>query len=468
MEDKFSDLELAAAKSKSAQNRMVLLLVSILALGVVALLLLTGLTEGSQKARLPEDANRYHSPNQSAIASEEIAETKDNVITNTYPVTPEQKNAAEFLLSDPALHDQASAYLTSIKEGTQTGKEREVANGFVDEQIKFEIQLNDKLAEGFSAINSVLVSRLLLSLPAEPQSYELLQHWYSLSGSLSDYTKITNDYKQAIGAQDQLGELQHLISLDKLTPDVDFFGKRIAKIRRDLLQQKKAIISTQLSKALSSEAIFDFKAISVAEKKVINSDSKLRELKMQVELSNESKRRKSLEKKLTVLAKSDNWSQIKTLSNGLTTNLITENSESLISTAGSILDLQSKFQSLINTPKRLSDYRVQEFANSLFEQQRVFEGLSPTLEEQSVKLQSLMIEAQRPLTVLILSDSKAQILIPRVGIVAPTERKEIMLKPGLYRFIGRCKGASDNEVSVIIDEVNMPIVVEVRCGSSLN
>ena len=464
----FSDLELAAARSKSAQARFIYFLgfAALLSLPLISIVLTDAdviVTQDSSEVA----GSRVESPVKSAFEPSTTANDKSTA-PERYPVTPHQIHAAKFLLGNSIWSERAEAYLQATTEGLQTATQNEMANEFVSQQSIFERQLDEKLSENFSKVSSELVSKLLKSLPAKSQCDECMNKWRNLAQRLPEFLQAASDYQRAIASMDIRLETKALVALDDLTPGTNFFDSRIVANEEKIRAAEKEQILGSLSEAMNQIDVFDFSVLSDEQIKFINADPDLARLKQQLDLSNEAKLRSSFERKLQGLAGSDNWLEIIKVSKSISANLVTEQSETLISTAGSIAELQAKTRSLINNPSRLSDYRVQKYATTLSEQNQGFNELSAELSSQDAKLNALLIESQRPLQVTLISDGKTEILIPRVGRVAPTQRKQIELRPGAYRLIGRCKGALDNEFSLIVDRANLPLEVEVNCGPSLN
>ena len=463
-----SDLELAVARSKSAQARFIYFL----ALAALSSLLLASIVLTDADVTVTQDASgveriRHESPVKSAF--EPSTKINDqSTAPERYPVTPQQIQAAKFLLANSIWSERAEAYLEATTDGIQTSTQNELGNEFVSQQTIFEQQLDEKLSESFSKVSSELVSKLLKSLPEISQCDECLNRWRSVAERLPEFLQAASDYQRAIASMDTRLETKALVALDDLTPGTNFFGSKIVANEEKIRAAEKEQILMLLSEAMSQADVFNFSVLSDEQIQFINADPDLTRLKQQLDLSNEAKLRSNFELKLQDLAGADNWLEIIKASKSVSANLVTEQSEALISTASSITELQAKTGSLINNPSRLSDYRVQKYATTLSEQSRNFNNLSAELRSLDAKLNALLVESQHPLQVTLISDGKTEILIPRVGRVAPTERKQIELRPGAYRLIGRCKGALDNELSLIVDSANLPLKVEVNCGPSLN
>ncbi len=131
--------------------------------------------------------------------------------------------------------------------------------------------------------------------------------------------------------------------------------------------------------------------------------------------------------------------------------------------AKSIIDAQSKFDDYLARSHRLSSKNIVDVVRTELEEAQVLLKYSPRLRAAVSELEVDVIKWQKEVPVRVISDGKTHIIVRRVGIIGAVRDREIMLKPGTYRFEGSRRGYRNKLVEVIVtphaDEVNEVTVI---------
>ena len=122
---------------------------------------------------------------------------------------------------------------------------------------------------------------------------------------------------------------------------------------------------------------------------------------------------------------------------------------------------------LINQPMRLNDTNVREYALNLISDNTMVFGKSNEAKKLKSDLLKLLEELKVPCEINLISDGRARIEIKKVGYIEPTNNKTILLYPGSYEFVAKCRSHKDNfkKVKIPIDEKK--IVVRIGCGEQI-
>ena len=93
--------------------------------------------------------------------------------------------------------------------------------------------------------------------------------------------------------------------------------------------------------------------------------------------------------------------------------------------------------------------------------------LSSSLTSMIEDLSKHLSDAATTITVNITSDSRATILIPRLGFIEPTSKKVLNLQRSKYKFIVRCEGVADviETLDLTSRPINEPIDIRLACES---
>lgn len=135
--------------------------------------------------------------------------------------------------------------------------------------------------------------------------------------------------------------------------------------------------------------------------------------------------------------------------------------------ARTINRLIDELQFLLNQPMRLTDTNVREYALRLIENNTSVFAKSSEAKKLRNDLLKFLEELKVPREIKLISDRRARIEIKKIGYVEPTSNKIILLYPGLYEFVAKCRSHKDNlkKVQIPIDEKK--IEVRISCGEQI-
>ncbi|MYI88916.1 MAG: hypothetical protein F4082_01205 [Gammaproteobacteria bacterium] len=133
--------------------------------------------------------------------------------------------------------------------------------------------------------------------------------------------------------------------------------------------------------------------------------------------------------------------------------------------AKSIIDAQSKFDDYLARSDRLSSKNIVEAVHKELEEAQVLLKFSPRLRTAVSELEFEMVKWQTEVPVRVISDGKTHIIVRRVGIIGAVRDREIMLKPGTYRFEGSRRGYRNKLVEIkVTPHANEITEVTVICN----
>ena len=116
--------------------------------------------------------------------------------------------------------------------------------------------------------------------------------------------------------------------------------------------------------------------------------------------------------------------------------------------AKSIIDAQAKFDDYLARSHRLSSKNIVDAVRKELEEAQVLLKYSPRLRTAVSELEVEVVKWQTEVPVRVISDGKTHIIVRRVGIIGAVRAREIMLKPGIYRFEGSRRGYRNKLVEV--------------------
>lgn len=117
---------------------------------------------------------------------------------------------------------------------------------------------------------------------------------------------------------------------------------------------------------------------------------------------------------------------------------------------------------LLNRPERITSSEVRTFAKGLLENAESLKPYSPSLKKNLVRLKEIVIAAEIPVAVRLVSDNKTDIFLRNFGPLGRTHEKIIQLKPGKYYFEGRRKGFRSKTVTFHVPLTPSGTLAEVR------
>jgi len=247
----------------------------------------------------------------------------------------------------------------------------------------------------------------------------------------------------------------------ELDPARIIYGQRVAQIDQ---QWKDARYETTITKGLNAFKNRDLKKLDAAAKQARKIypakaetaalDAKLISLKTDIAfygfLKNGNK----------AIAQ-DNWKQANE-NFAQATALKSENAEASagLAVSSDILANLYEIQAYMRDQARLSNEQVAAKATATVAEAKVLASLSPTLAREISDLEQAILDQNRPVEIIVISDKLANVFVRGVGQIGAVDRYRIELKPGAYLFEGRREGFKAKIVKVEIKPTD--VLVEVR------
>ncbi|GMR22809.1 MAG: hypothetical protein BMS9Abin37_1184 [Acidobacteriota bacterium] len=130
-------------------------------------------------------------------------------------------------------------------------------------------------------------------------------------------------------------------------------------------------------------------------------------------------------------------------------------------------ELSEKLEFHIGHRERLSEDKVLEEASTLLENARAESNLGPKLEGQIARLADLVAEFSTPVQVRFLSDGKTEVVVYKIGSIGKFESHALVLRPGTYTVVGRCRGYRDVRYRLVVRADAPPEPLDVRCEEKI-
>lgn len=305
------------------------------------------------------------------------------------------------------------------------------------------VQLNVALTQAISVGNVELLSKLAASNFFQQYAVYKLFAWSWLSTSAFEkYKASASALTRAEEAGDDTSVVESLKSIRDIT-GYQGYNDRISSLNELLASRYEEDVKSRM---LSSMAVGDHdKVLALARENsdLVSRDLALKDLLQQaIAAKTKASRDESF---FTALeqAESDDWEAAIQTAKSIPAELRFNEIDEIIETGERILAAKKTLRSLALKPDRLTDSNVGRYARQKIESVADIRPLSPSLDRAVVTLSDLLEGASETVTVNILSDSRATILIPRLGFIEPTFEKALKLTRSEYKFIVRCEGKQD-------------------------
>jgi tetratricopeptide (TPR) repeat protein len=129
--------------------------------------------------------------------------------------------------------------------------------------------------------------------------------------------------------------------------------------------------------------------------------------------------------------------------------------------------LDKQFRAAIDEPQRLSDVAVAEATAQLLQAARKITPRGPVLSRQIEQLESLLQQANTPVTVAMRSDQQTEVTIYKVAKLGKFDQRELSLRPGTYTAVGSRMGFRDVRLDFTVKHGSAPPVVTVACTEAI-
>ena len=236
-------------------------------------------------------------------------------------------------------------------------------------------------------------------------------------------------------------ELMALNEIRQLNHDITGLDSRISAVKQNHRQEN---IDNLLDQAARSLAANDASGANIALKKLKSIAPKTTEIsKLDADI-------KQLEKKFVYvnamqqmdeLAAADQWSDALEIANEHRQEFI--NYKNFQQRADFIRAIHSLIMSstvILEEPEKLIDLSVKKQAKKIIENAQTLRSFSPSLNQLINKLNELLINYSKEITIIVVSDNFTYVEVKYVGQVGLITKKTIKLPPGDYIFEGKRKG----------------------------
>lgn len=363
---------------------------------------------------------------------------------------PEQTQTSEYgeliatldlLENDRVYADLVRKIRSALRNNQQpTGQQLQQLNVALAGKV---VQLNAALTQAISVGNVQLLSKLAASNFFQQYAVYKLLGWSWLSASAFEkYKAAASALTRAEETGDDTSVVESLKSIRDIT-GYQGYNDRISSLDELLASEYEEDVKSRM---LSSMAAGDHDTVlSVARENsdLVSRDLALKDLLQQaIAAKTKASRDESF---VTALeqAESDDWEAAIQTARSIPAELRFNEIDEIIKTGERILAAKKTLRSLALKPDRLTDSNVGRYARKKIESVADLRPLSPSLDRAVVTLSDLLEGASETVTVNILSDSRATILIPRLGFIEPTFEKALKLTRSEYKFIVRCEGKQD-------------------------
>ncbi|MEH6524483.1 MAG: hypothetical protein V7723_00305 [Sneathiella sp.] len=247
----------------------------------------------------------------------------------------------------------------------------------------------------------------------------------------------------------------------KLDPARVVYGERVAQIDQQWKDQRyETAITTGLA-AFKKRDLKNLDAAAQQARKIYPSNAETAALESKVIFLKTDIAFHGFLKKGNAAIEQDNWKQANE-NFAQATALKSDNAEANagLTISSDILASLYEIQAYNRDPGRLSNEQVSAKATATIAEAKVLASLSPALAREIVDLEQAIIDQNRPIGIIVISDKLANVFVRGVGQIGSVDRYRIELKPGTYLFEGRRDGFKAKIVEVEIKPTD--VLVEVR------
>ncbi|MCY4358968.1 MAG: hypothetical protein OXD01_15780 [Gammaproteobacteria bacterium] len=117
----------------------------------------------------------------------------------------------------------------------------------------------------------------------------------------------------------------------------------------------------------------------------------------------------------------------------------------------------------IDNPERLAEDQVFEQTRGYYFTARDIPAPGPRLQNQLDELEQLLLNAQIPEEIVLMSDNLTDVTLLRVGQLGLFQQQTLSLKPGRYVAVGKRIGYRDVRQEFVVGFGQTPAAIEVRC-----
>ena len=303
--------------------------------------------------------------------------------------------------------------------------------------------IDTALSQAMYANNAALVEKLSGSKFFLNYGIGLLPQWGWVSTpALDKYKLATSSLANAEATGDQSSVLSALESIREITGYAGHDAKINGLRRRFADQYEEKVKLTIVSHMESGD--YDL-ALQTAKKHapLVSKNASLQDLVRQASAAKENSLRDDAVGMAAELARRDDWESAVRAAKSIPAGLRAADVDEIIYRGEKIISAHKTLSSLALRPDRLTDSNVEQYARKQIASASELMLLSPSLNTAANKLSNLLDEASGTLSVTIMSDNRATILIPGLGYIEPMRQKVLDLQRTKYKFIIRCENKRD-------------------------
>jgi tetratricopeptide (TPR) repeat protein len=127
------------------------------------------------------------------------------------------------------------------------------------------------------------------------------------------------------------------------------------------------------------------------------------------------------------------------------------------------MHLDKRLEFYLQKPESLDSDDYLARAIELLARAERIEGKGPRLNRQVETLKGLVREAQKQVTVTLLSDNFTEVSVYRVGKLGRFFARELLLRPGRYTIVGTRDGYKDVRQEILVKPDTSPLQVNIAC-----
>lgn len=125
--------------------------------------------------------------------------------------------------------------------------------------------------------------------------------------------------------------------------------------------------------------------------------------------------------------------------------------------------LQEQLEAVIDKPERLTDPTVAGATGKLLAEAREVSPAGPVLRERIERIDRLLAQANKPVTVTLRSDQQTSVTVYKVARLGQFAERELDLRPGTYTAVGTRNGYRDVRRNFTVSAEQTPEPVVIAC-----
>ena len=405
-------------------------------------------------------------------ATDHVSAKQNSPKVLSQPDRIQEQNLPESVTRGLAVLRSDSVYGPLVRELEQELKEQSRLTPNQERQLAAALaekvsNLDRALTQAMLTNNPNLIATLSQSKFVQDYALDQLPNWnWTVTPTFGRYESASVSLSDAEAIDDHEGIIRSLESIQKIT-GFRGYDSKILELKESQAAAYEAMVKAQI---LSYMTDYDYARVldaARAHQTLVASDVELKNIVHQAEIALSKYRRDQLYDAAMQQASADDWeAAVQTLSSipaDMRDNAVDEMAE----TGRNIITTKQTIKSLSDRPERLTDAYVEKYAMEQIKYGKTLAPLSSSLTSMIEDLSKHLSDAATTITVNITSDSRATILIPRLGFIEPTSKKVLNLQRSKYKFIVRCEGVADviETLDLTSRPINEPIDIRLACES---